>query len=354
MRNIPIAMFALLLAAGPAYAQQEPPPAQVVTVPVTQQSVAPTTLIMGVLDFDLTSGISPEVSGRIESQNMTEGALVKKGEVLVRLSTDFMEKRIQSVKLKIDQAQVKIENTRRNLARYEVLYKEKAATEKAYEDLADQLAELDKEKAILQNELAQLRLEQQKSVIAAPFDGIILDRLHTVGEWVSPGNPVCELASTESLVARVPVPEDLVRWVSAGAGVSLKIPALGMDVTGRVAGFVPVADPQSKTFTVKVSVPYFPQAIRNMSVAAYVPAGEKKTLKMFPRDALVRVQGQEMVFTVADGKAQPVPITVSAYQGSMVGVENSHIQEGMPVVVEGNERLRPGQPVTAIPKAGAR
>ncbi|MBU2490172.1 MAG: biotin/lipoyl-binding protein, partial [Proteobacteria bacterium] len=144
MRKFFIIAQALVLAwaAGPAMAQPPagPPPASPVKVAhVTERSVAQTTLIMGVLDFDVVSGISAEVSGKVASQNMVEGARVRAGDVLVRLNTDFLEKSLQALDAQIAQTVIRMDNTRRNLERYKVLYEKDAATQKAYEDLADSL-----------------------------------------------------------------------------------------------------------------------------------------------------------------------------------------------------------------------
>ncbi|MFH2098796.1 MAG: efflux RND transporter periplasmic adaptor subunit, partial [Pseudomonadota bacterium] len=346
----------LAWAAGPAMAQPPagPPPASPVKVAhVTERSVAQTTLIMGVLDFDVVSGISAEVSGKVASQNMVEGARVRAGDVLVRLNTDFLEKSLQALDAQIAQTVIRMDNTRRNLERYKVLYEKDAATQKAYEDLADSLAELGKQKEVLESNRQTLVLQREKSVIRAPFDGMILARQRTEGEWVAPGTPLCELAAVSDVVVEVPVSEDLVPYVQPGAEVRMRIVAVGRELSGVIRNFVPVANPQSKTFTVKISVPDFPEAIRNMSVAVQVPSSEKKMLKMIPRDALVPFQGKQMAFAVAEGKAAPIPLNIVSYQGAFVGVSNPEITVGMPVVVEGNERLRPGQDVMIVnPDAG--
>ena len=84
----------------------------------------------------------------------------------------------------------------------------------------------------------------------------------------------------------------------------------------------------------------------NMSATVHVPTSEKKTLSMIPRDALIKFQGKDFVYTVKEGKAAILPINIVTYMGSMVGADNPYFVEGMAVVVEGNERLRPDQPVT--------
>jgi multidrug efflux pump subunit AcrA (membrane-fusion protein) len=115
-----------------------------------------------------------------------------------------------------------------------------------------------------------------------------------------------------------------------------------------VANFVPIADPATKTFEVKIAIPYFDEVIRNMSATVNVPAGKAQKLRMIKRDALVRNQGKTFVYTIKEGKAAILPINIVGYEGEYVGVDNPYIQPGMPVVVDGNDRLRPDQEVTVV------
>jgi multidrug efflux pump subunit AcrA (membrane-fusion protein) len=76
-----------------------------------------------------------------------------------------------------------------------------------------------------------------------------------------------------------------------------------------------------------------------------VPASTKQQLSIISRASLVKFQGKDFVYTVKEGKAAILPVNIVAYLGDKVGVDNPYIVPGMPVVTEGNERLRPDQPV---------
>jgi multidrug efflux pump subunit AcrA (membrane-fusion protein) len=62
----------------------------------------------------------------------------------------------------------------------------------------------------------------------------------------------------------------------------------------------------------------------------------------------VRNQGKVFIYTVEAQKAKILPVTIAAYQGEMVGLTDPFLTAGMPVVIDGNERLRPGQEVTIV------
>ena len=74
----------------------------------------------------------------------------------------------------------------------------------------------------------------------------------------------------------------------------------------------------------------------------------KKNALLVPKDAVVTAGDTRMVFRVNDGKAMPLNVKILGYYDGNVAVEGS-LQPDDQVVIRGNERLRPGQPVT-VPK----
>jgi multidrug efflux pump subunit AcrA (membrane-fusion protein) len=160
------------------------------------------------------------------------------------------------------------------------------------------------------------------------------------------------LAAINRTVIKVPVSENLIRFVKAGQVVTVVIEALDREFSGKVQTIVPKVDPKSKTFELKVKIDYTQGLLQNMTATVDIPSGTKRTLKMIKRDAMVRFQGKEFVYTVNDNQAKILPIRVVAVEGEYLGVDAPHIKAGMPVVVDGNERLQPDQPVQIVDRVG--
>ena len=339
--------FIFLVFCSSSIAQQ--PPAKVCVTKVFEKELAKTTEIVGVVDFDRISGVSSEISGLIDKQYVVEGAVVQKGNIMVRLNTDFILKNIEIAKIQQQEIEIKINNTKKNLKRYETLLKNDATSEKMYEDLSDSYKELLKKKAQTIINIEKLNLEIEKSVIKAPFKGLVLDRLKNNGEWLSPGMAICIFASVDDIFVNVSVPEELIKYINPKDKIHLTINALNKEIVGYVKNYVPVADIKSKTIQVKIAIKWFRQAIQNMSATVNIPVSNKRKLKMIKRDALVRFNGKEFVYTVKDGNAQSIPVNIVTYQGKYFGVDNPEIKNDMVVIIEGNDRLRPGQPVQIIP-----
>ena len=335
-----------VLFCGSAAAQQ--PPAKVVAAKVFAKDLAQTRPMVGVVDFNKTAGLSPEVSGLIASHSIEEGVVVKKGAVLVRMNTDFLEKDIAVINQEVLQLDITIQKTEKNLERLKALRSDNIATEKEFDDLDFSLKELFTQRESLKFKLAKKELELAKSTLRAPFDGLVLAKYKSQGEWISPGVAVCLLGSINDLVVRVAVDEKLVTFVKPGLDLTLNLTPLSKQLTGRLVNRIPVADPKSKTFQINIAIPYFPGVIQNMSARVEVPVSAKTSLKMVRRDALVRFKGKEFVYTVKEGKAKILPINIVAMDGEYLGVNNPYIVPGMPIVVDGNERLRPDQAVAVI------
>ena len=295
-----------VLAVGVA-AAQEPPPAKVAVAKVIEKQLTPTTTLVGIVAFDQSAGISSEISGLIASHRMLEGVVVRKGELLLQLNTDFTRKDIAQIEQQVAQVEIQIEKGQKNLNRFETLLRQDATSEKSYDDLAFGLRELLVDRQRLQITLSKKRLELEKSRIQAPFNGLVLRRYKNQGEWIAPGVPICLLAAVDDVVVQVPLSENLMPYVKTGQEITLTIPAMKKEITGTVTTVVPQVDIKSKTFDVKIAIDYAHGLFQNMSAQVNVPTGPTRRLKMIPRDALVRFQGKEMVYTVEAGKAKMLP-----------------------------------------------
>ena len=71
-----------------------PPPAKVVVGTVQEKMIAENTPIVGTLYFDKVSKVSTEVSGLVQTIPFHAGDRIRKGDILVRLNTDFIERDI--------------------------------------------------------------------------------------------------------------------------------------------------------------------------------------------------------------------------------------------------------------------
>nr|MDA3834591.1 efflux RND transporter periplasmic adaptor subunit [Spirochaetales bacterium] len=181
--------------------------------------------------------------------------------------------------------------------------------------------------------------------ITAPFNGVILNKNVDIGSWVQQGKDIVTIGSTDDLFIKVPVGETMLRHIAIGDRVPVIINAIDRELSGTIHSISPKADPQTKNVFLKVKIPPQANIAENMSATIHVASSDKQQLAIIPRDALIKFQGKDLVYTVQDGKAIILPVHIVAFLGHKVGVDSPHIVAGMDIVIEGNERLRPDQTV---------
>lgn len=337
-----------LMAVTTAFAQGQPP-AKVKVVPVTESTASENAGLVGVLYFDRVSKISTEVEGLAQEIPFREGDKVSQGDVLININTDFLDKDIALAEKKIEQSEIRIRKTARNLKRYKKLLRSDAASEIDYDNFNFSHQELIKEQETLRSSLEKIILMKSKCVIRAPFDGIVLEKNIDTGDWLIPGRMLCRVASAKDLFVKVPVAEKLLKFAVKNENIDIMINAYEEKLTGVVEGILPVADEKTKNVFLKIrigDIDNIPFSIaENMSVTVYVPVSKKKKLSIIPRDAMIKYQGKDFIYTVKEGKAAILPVNIVSFMGSEVGTDSPHIKPGMKVVVDGNERLKPDQPV---------
>jgi len=343
-KTIGLLFAGIFLVYSSAFAEG-PPPAKVVVSKIVRQQVAENQSFIGTLYYDRASQVSAEVSGLVELVNVQEGDLVKRGSPLIRLDTEILEKEIDLKLVSIEQADLKIENAEKNYRRLESVFKKQGVSEKVYEDALYTWQDSLREKQTEEIELEKLLLSKEKSIIKAPYAGVILEKNVDSGDWVTQGREVIRIGSSSDLYVRVPVAEKLLSYFKAGEKVAVRISAYNKELIGTIEDYDPVADAQTKNVFLKVKIPAQKKVAENMSATVYVPVSIKKELSIIPRDALVKFQGKDFVYTIKEEKAAIMPVNIVTYLGDTIGADNPYFTEGMVVVVEGNERLRPDQPV---------
>jgi RND family efflux transporter MFP subunit len=324
---------------------QDPPPAKVVVASITQEDIFENRPFIGRLYYDTTSRVSSEVSGLVEIVAVREGELVRKDAPMIRLNTEMLDKEIDVNLVRIEQIDLQISHAEKNYQRLENLYRKEGVSEKVYEDALYTYEDNLKEKQIAELELKKLLIKLEKSVIKAPYDGIVMRKNVDSGDWVQQGKQLIQLGSTNDLMVKVPIAETLLQFVEVGSAVVVEIKAFNRELQGIIEAVDPVADAKTKNVFLKVRIPSQQNIAENMSATVYVPVSARKRLSIIPRDALVKMQGQDFIYTITDDKVAILPVNIVTFLGERVGADNPHFTEGMLVVVEGNERLRPDQPV---------
>ncbi|MEX0876128.1 MAG: efflux RND transporter periplasmic adaptor subunit [Phycisphaerales bacterium] len=368
-------LCAITWATGPAAAQNDgPPPANVVVDEVRLEELVRRRSVTGEIRSRLVSSLASQVEGLLVSVAFEEGDEVDSGEVIARLddaraqiAAERAESDVEYAKSVIAQRQVEFDNASRDLERIEELERLGSSgisqLDQARTLVASREALLSQARAELvtaEGDLALARRELEDMTIRAPFDGRVVVKMREVGEWVGLGDEIVTIVSLDQLEARVDIPEDVYSAVrgamDGGEPIELRLPAMpaGVEITGRILSILPAADSLSRLFPVRIAVHDPDRRLRpGMSLNAMVPTGSREDYITVSKDAIVRTPTGEVVYFVSDGVSAVAPVERIFAVGDRMAVRSPMLQDGMSVVVSGNERLFPGQPLNIQQARGA-
>jgi len=322
------------------------PAAKVAVSEIEKGSVPPYETFVGTVYYREVSDVASEVSGIVESVGVEEAQRVEAGDLFVTLNADILGKKYRAARAAYEQVLAELKQASVDFDRIERLYREESVSTQAHDESRLRRETLEKRAMALQAEMEGLGAEVAKKTIRAPFGGVILKRWVDRGEWIAPGEPVATLARDDEVDVIADVPGRTIRHVRPGSTVSIE--AGGMSWEGTVVAVVQRGDVSTRTFPVKVRVKNSGALMEGMEARVTLPAGEERPAFLVSRDALISAFGADIVFTVVESKAKSVPVRIIGFEGGRAGIEGEGLQEGMAVVVKGNERIRDGQPVEVV------
>ncbi len=322
------------------------PPAKVVVDEVKNGMIAPENLYVGTVYYAEVSDLAAEVNGKVETVKFDEGQRVKKSKVLVQLSSDILVKTLESTQASYDQVLADLENARLEFNRIENLYRQESIAEQVYDENRFRVKALERKADSLKADVERLEIEREKKSIRSPYNGVVLKRNVDAGEWVSPGGVVATVARDDETDVVVNVPQDTVGFIKTGLSVEFSVGP--QQFKGKVFAVVPSGDIATRTFPVKIRIKNKGYLKEGMEAKVKLPSGEKVKTLIVPRDAVINVFGNDVVYAVIDNKAKMIPVKVVGFKGLDAGVDAQGLQEGAQVVTKGHERLRDDQPVSII------
>ncbi|MGD2062390.1 MAG: efflux RND transporter periplasmic adaptor subunit [Nitrospirota bacterium] len=326
------------------------PPALVVIAPVESGEVRVPLTLVGSAEPRYSSEVASEVDGVVAVVAARKGAAVKSGDVLVKLRTVPAELDLEEARGRVGEVEARIVKAAADVKRARRLFEQSFTSEEELQKAQADLDALRQQARQLRAVVARLEDRLARMTIRAPFAGWVVTERTEVGQWLGEGDIVAELTDLSVIHAMVPVPEQELSRIRLGMAVEIAFDALpAMPFTGRVTAIVPKADPAARSFPVEVSIdnPDGRILAGMLARATFRHDGEAR-VSSIPKDALVpQPGGGGYVVKVVDGAAAIVPVRVLESQEERFAVEGlqGELAPGDRVVIRGNERLRPGQPL---------
>ncbi|MFG0258281.1 MAG: efflux RND transporter periplasmic adaptor subunit [Phycisphaerales bacterium JB043] len=359
-----IAICLPVIIATPSMAQYEIPASSVRVDAARLETVENLRDVTGELRASRRTLVASEESGRVTSIPQNEGARVASGQVLATLDDTVatIESRraqadLEAAQAQVDERQAELQQSRRDLARLEDLARQSSASQNEVDDARTQVARdearLAQANALLASSQATLDRaikRVQDMQIHAPYDASIVTLQTEVGQWVNQGDAVAEIVSLDIVESWLDVPERFVdRLRVDGASVTIRVPALDAEFTATNLSIIPVADPLARIFPVRAEISNPEQRLRpGMSVVGLVPTGQQIEVLTLHKDAVLRDEAGQFVYYDAGGTAQVARIEQIFPVNNRIAIHPGQLQHGTNIIIEGNERLYPGAPISIL------
>ncbi|MEM6777657.1 MAG: efflux RND transporter periplasmic adaptor subunit [Planctomycetota bacterium] len=300
--------------------------------------------------------------GRLLHLNPREGDQVASGEIIARVDDRRLQARRAQLVADAGVAEANRSTSRAksklaaaDLRRAELLLGKNAISQKELDryrfEAEVTLAEVDASERTLdsiQRQIEFVDVQLSDTVVLAPYDATVVQRHVETGDWVAAGEKILTIVSTGPIEAWIEVPERFAGYLDASTD-PLGVQTLASRQSLNVLSLRRVADvdPRARTMHYVVTVGN-PDAmlVPGMSASAWVPSGESRMQLTVPKDAIMRSAGGATVFRVADAKAIQTPVRILYETHDRVVIQSGEMSVGMPIVVEGNERLRDNALVT--------
>lgn len=346
---LPLALLALSACGRPPAKAEEVRPVRTVTVGAVAGDFGNT--YAGEVRPRYESDLGFRVSGKILSRAVNMGDTVKTGQLLARLDPKDLDlneasgrAQLAALDAQLAVAQSDYERNKRlfdegvigqaGLDHYEATYQAAQAQVKAAH------AQLDT--ASNQAGYAELR---------ADHDGVITAVTGEPGQVVTAGQTVLRLAHSGEIEVASSVPEDQIARMRAGMPVEVSLWAHPETrIPGLIRELASSADPATRTYAVRVSVPQVPPEMKlGMTASIRIPQGGMPDLIHLPLTALVEQQGQKGVWVYDAGSGtvafRPVGIVGASANELLIG---GGLRGGEVVVTAGAALLLPGQKVKLL------
>lgn len=312
---------------------------------VTTETITDTTFkhfveVQGNVETDQNIILYPQYSGVLTNVYVNEGQRVTKGQRLAKIDDGGLGNQ-----LKQQQTQAALAKT--TFERQQRLWDQKIGSEIQYLQAKAQY-----EGAV--SAVNQIRSQVARTVITAPFSGVIDNVIAEQGQVVNQGQTeVIRLVNLSEMYVKASIPETYIEAVKKGTEVKVALSSINKEYNGVVRQVSSYINPSNRTFDVEIEIPNKDGLVKpNLIATVKVNDYTNPTAITIPENILQENSEGETVAYIYEAKsdttgvAKRVILTIGLNYGNQIEVK-SGLKDGDVVIIEGAKTLRDGQKVSA-------
>jgi RND family efflux transporter MFP subunit len=324
-------------------AQQAATAIRAQTAPVAERAMPEYLTVTGTLRANQESSIAADAMGKVLQTLVERGQMVRRGQVIATLDARGATIGQTAAAAQARLAQSQLDQAHRECDRVEHLLQTGAISQAEYDRQTSQCT-------AQQWSAAAAEAAQQSATklvgdarIRAPFDGIIGERLVSVGQYVEPSTKVATLYEPDPLRLAITVPEASLATIHADVRVTFTVAAFGDEAfSGAVKYISPNVRESSRDLVVEAVVPNPDGRLRpGMFAVAKIELAEH-VRPVVPANAVVRDDSETRIFVVGSDRAIQERLVQLGEQKDKAVAVVSGVRAGETVVVEPGPDIRDG------------
>ncbi|MCM2678646.1 efflux RND transporter periplasmic adaptor subunit [Echinimonas agarilytica] len=299
---------------------------------MTAQAVTRSILLYGRTEPNRKATLRAETAGRVVELMAERGAWVKEGQPLVRLAMNDRQQKLQQALAENKQREIEYQGAKR-------------LSSQGFSGKA-RLAESEAQLEQARSNVAELQLDIDHTVITAPFDGILNERLVEIGDYLGVADPIAMMYDINPLIVRADAGQHDITQLRVGLeGTALFVD--GNSRQGKVRYLSKVADSATNTFRLELALEN-PDAdlYAGMSAELELPLATVDAIKVTPALLALDEDGNLGIKSVIDKTVQFTPIELIKADND--GVWLTGFGGQVDVITLGQGFVRPGDEVTAV------
>ncbi|MGC1381592.1 MAG: efflux RND transporter periplasmic adaptor subunit [Candidatus Baltobacteraceae bacterium] len=192
-----------------------------------------------------------------------------------------------------------------------------------------------------------LSTQLSQTYLYAPYDAVIANRLVDPGAFASPSQPVLQVARIDKVWINVNVPDEDLGFVRPGMMVTFKSTSLpGRTFQGPIQTVNAVPTSGTLSYLARLQLVNPSYVLRGgMLVTVVVTKQQASGAIVVPRSAVAETPNGDLVYVVANNKAQAVPVKVGVQTDTLSQVSSPKIQPGTMVITTRPDALKDGSDV---------
>jgi len=286
--------------------------------------------------------IYPEYSGTLTNVNVKEGQKVVKGQVLAKIDDGGLAQQLVQVQIQADLAKTTFDRQKR-------LWDQKIGSEIQFLQAKTNFEA--QEKAV-----EQLKKQVARTVVKAPFSGIIDDVITEQGTVVAPGqSPLFRIVNLNNMYIETDIPEKYIATISKNKNVLVNFPILGESIQTKIRQTSNYINPANRTFKAEIGIPNKNNRIKpNLTAKLKINDYVNKNAILIPLSIISEdANGEQYVYIISEknakneGIAKRIYIKTGYTQGNVIEILDG-LTPGIEIIDEGARNIREGQTVKII------